>query len=300
MASYTYDAYGITLTVPFRCPGLRCAQPGARADVTLREDAVPERLPYPVTEDVDWQADGQRMLLIGGPRQGRFLVQGGEVLLQRHPQATDEALSRRFTGGVLPALLTQRGMLVLHANAAATPDGAMVISGESGAGKSTTLAGLLEHGARMLSDDVTAIRLGAAGGPEVLPGEAKIHLTPAAGSALDDGDAAAGREPGPRGKYRMRPAGERMSSTAVPWRRLYELSTHAGEDVRQVTLTGIAKFAALQRCVYGPLLPKGHLTLFPAWRAIIDGVHVAQIVRPREGWTVPEVCEALLAPLAAP
>jgi len=292
MTSYTYNAYGLTVTVPFPCPGLTPASSPVRADVTLREGPVPERLAAPVAEDTGWQADAERVLVIGGPRQGRFLVEGGEVLLQRNPRAADERLARAFAAQVVPQLLTQRGFLVLHANAVATERGALVLSGASGAGKSTTLAGLLDRGATMLSDDITAIRVRSAGGPEVMPGEAKIHLTPEATVGIFVAVPADIR-PGPREKHRVAPASERMSATAIPLRAIYELSTQAGDDVRVLELTGVERFAALQRCVYGPLLPAGHAQMFPAWRAIAGTVPVARITRPRARWTLPEVCDAL-------
>ncbi len=294
MGTYTYNAYGLTLTLPFACSGLSPAAPGTIADVTVHEGEVPARLSAGAIDDGDGQIEPGRTLLFGGPRQGRFLIQAGEVTLQRHPRATDEALGRALTNRVLPPLLTQRGMLVLHGNAAATEHGAIVITGSSGAGKSTTLAGLLDHGATMVSDDITAIGLTIDGLPVVGPGQAKIHLTPEATDELGYRIAPGDRRLSHRGKHTVVPGPERMSSGPVALRAIFELAPHAGGGLHRHTLTGAAKFAALQRSIYGPLLPAEHPRMFATWSTILRQVRFLQIARPRDTWTISQVCDAML------
>ncbi len=75
----------------------------------------------------------------------------------------------------LPALLMQRGKLVLHATTVATDDVAWCIAGQSGAGKST-LTALIQRGLRPVSDDVTAVDLDHGGDIVVLPGHTHYSL----------------------------------------------------------------------------------------------------------------------------
>jgi hypothetical protein len=160
--SYTYHAYGLTIRVPFACPALTPSDAGsvtAAADVVVvRENPVPRRLRAPQLGEASWDAAPGSFLLRGGKRAGRFLVEGDAVTFERNSGCDDAILARYFTDRVLAAVLRHRGLLVLHANAVEAPDGAIVIAGESGTGKSTTLAALLDRGCRMLSDDVTALR----------------------------------------------------------------------------------------------------------------------------------------------
>jgi hypothetical protein len=58
------------------------------------------------------------------------------------------------------------------------------VAGQSGAGKSTTLAALIARGCAMLFDDVTALALTTGGQVEVMPGTAQLYLSEAAVSGL--------------------------------------------------------------------------------------------------------------------
>jgi hypothetical protein len=76
----------------------------------------------------------------------------------------------------VPALLCflQRGETSLHAAAIDVDGAAVVLAAPHGSGKSTLAAAFVERGFRMLSEDLTCIRLGRE--PAVLPGPASIRL----------------------------------------------------------------------------------------------------------------------------
>jgi len=292
--SYTYTVYGLTLSVPFPCPPLSLAPTGARPDVNVIDGAVPRTLTAPLAEGNMWQAEPGRFLFRGGARAGRFLAEGGTcVTLERNPAAEDELLCFYFLDAVLAAILRQRGLLVLHANAAVTPTGAIAVSGESGAGKSTTLAALLQYDCAMLSDDITALRLGDDGQVRVLPGVPLLHLS-------EDAAAGLGRDISglPRHQWRRLkaaiPTQAAMATQPALLRALYLLQTHASNDLRVHALTGAEKFTALQGCVYGPLLPQEHPRLFPILAAAAEQVKVCRIERPDALWAVRDVINVIL------
>jgi hypothetical protein len=292
-APYLYRAYGLTFAVPFHCPGLLAVGDDAEPDVVVRPGAVARRLSGPAVSDDRWDAGPGRFLLRGGRRAGRFLVQGGNVTLERNPGADEETLARCFTQEVLPAVLRQRGLLVLHANAALTAWGVVVIAGESGAGKSTTLAALLERECTMLADDVTALALAADGDVKVLPGVAQMHLTARAVSGLGYELAAALVQPGRRMKSAM-PTAASMAQAPGRLGAIYLLAAHTGSDVRVRAVTGSEKFNALQSCIYGPMLADEHPGAFPLIQAIMRTTPMYRLDRPAERWSVPEVTDALL------
>jgi len=74
-------------------------------------------------------------------------------------------------------LLHQKGRLVLHANAVNINDGAVIILGPSGTGKSTTSIALLNKGHELLCDDVLSIRVEGKY-PTVYPSFPRIKLWP--------------------------------------------------------------------------------------------------------------------------
>ena len=85
------------------------------------------------------------------PARIRAAIAPGQVL---------EDLTAYLYGPVLGYLLRASGQLALHASCVRIGDGAVLIAGDAGAGKSTTAAALATRGHTILSDDLTALTLG--------------------------------------------------------------------------------------------------------------------------------------------
>lgn len=73
------------------------------------------------------------------------------------PGQTLEDMAAYLYGPVLGFVLRSWGRLALHASCVRVGDHAVLLAGHSGAGKSTTAAALATRGARVLSDDLTAL-----------------------------------------------------------------------------------------------------------------------------------------------
>lgn len=290
--SYTYAAYGLTLQLCFPCSLLPEVETTLSPDVVVTEGTVPRCLEAPVVEDASWEAEPGRFLWRGGRKAGRFLVEEGrQVTLERNVAAVDERLASQFVNAILVAVLRQRGLLVLHASTAWLPSGAVAICGLSGAGKSTTLCALLAHGASLLADDVTALRIDEQGQVEALPGVAQLRLCWDATERLRPDTTGALCTPGGT-KAVVRPL-RSFSKSAVPLRALTLLQTHSGDDVRVNVLRGVERFAALQDCVYGPLLPEEHPGRFALFAKVAEQAAIVRIERPAGRWSVEEVVEAI-------
>ena len=291
---YTYIVYDLIMRLTFPCPILTLAPEGAMPDVIVSEGTVPHALAAPHAEGNMWQAEPGRFLFSGGNHAGRFLAEGGmRVTLERNPAAEDEMLCFYFLDAVLAAIMRQRGLLVLHANAAVTPRGAIAVSGKSGAGKSTTLAALLQHDCAMLSDDITALGLGDDGHVQVLPGVPQLHLSEDAAAGLGRNITGLPRHQWRRTKATI-PTQAAMATQPARLRALYLLQTHMGNDLRVHSLTGAEKFGVVHECVYGPLLPQEHPGQFPLLSAVADQVAVFRIERPAARWAVREVMNVIL------
>src|SRR5207253_11833 len=125
------------------------------------------------------------------------------------------------------------------------------------AGKSTTLAALLQRGCAMLADDVTVLRLGLNGSVEVLPGAPQLCLCEDAVDNLGQDVTGLPRHRRRSNKFVV-PAHTAMAKSPVPLQALYLLRSHPGNDVRVRCLIGAEKFDTVQESIYGPLLPQEH------------------------------------------
>lgn len=298
MTAYLYDVFGLAILSPHPHRFLPVSAPGLPVDAVVRYGNVPEKLRNPVVERDNplmraQIAVGNDCEVLWTTEFGRFLVRdGNSVAIQpsRDPVRPGEIMRFVFSYCV-PALLIQRRQAALHANAIATPAGAVVVCGSSGAGKSTLLAALVAAGYPMLSDDVTAIRLNAdrrswvaAGFPQYrLCADALERFAPARDSVRALG--------GLRNKFIVNAPPHSFHSHACALQAIYLLEIHDRDVVAVHSLHGVDKLSALKEASYAPLC----LTYFPeqmnALAAIASTVPVFRVARPRAGWTIDELVD---------
>ena len=122
--------------------------------VSLKVGPVPEGLANGVAQGPQRQfAAGEFLLNVPGT--GRFLARGGaEVLVQAEPDVAISDLTIYLLGSVFGALCHQNGLLPLHASAVETGGVVTAFLGNSGAGKSSTVALLGGRGYRIFADDI--------------------------------------------------------------------------------------------------------------------------------------------------
>ena len=141
------------------------APPQAPAHATLTLAAVPARSPEAnylgdlatftaAGQDNSCHADAHATWFdIAGL--GRFWIAAGrDIIVEPDPQAAADTLQSFVTQACLPTLLLQRGCLVLHAGGLRVGQGAVLLLGDSGAGKSSLTAALALAGQPLISDDV--------------------------------------------------------------------------------------------------------------------------------------------------
>lgn len=295
--SHRYAVCGLVLELPFACELLRSVPTRDPPDVVLRPGPVPPSLPAPSAcsdpeqAGVPWQAEPGRFLVLGGRRSGRFLVEDGKRIRFDRAEAGEQAcIEHLLLHLVLAAVMRQRGTLVLHANALGTSAGAVIVSGRSGAGKSTTLAALRDRGCPVLSDDVTVLALDAESRLQVLPGAPQLYLCEDAAQALGSDVRDLPRNPYRRGKRIVTVA----TGSAAPLAAIYLLEASGTAPLRCRRQEGADKLLALQECLYGPLLPSEHARVFPALARVLQQIPVFRIHRPLGVWTTDAVVSEIL------
>ena len=108
-----------------------------------------------------------------------FTIKNGkEIIINPQTGLEENFLRYLFMGHVIPILLHQKGRLVLHANAVNMDEGAVILLGSSGKGKSTTSIALHKQNYNLLSDDILSIKIIDEKYQSVYPGFPRIKLWP--------------------------------------------------------------------------------------------------------------------------
>ena len=247
-----YELFGLRLASEFPLPELR-GSAGGEADVWIRRGTVPAVPDEPPGLSVDSSA--ARLFI---PGVGRYRMSAGEMVVDADPAASERNVRLYLLGSAFAAILHQRGLLPLHANAVVIEGKAVGFLGHPGAGKSTLAAAFHDRGLPLLADDVCVVTRGPGGEPVAQPGIPRLRLwreaLEASGRAahnyemsFDDWD-----------KYNV-PAAAEAASPPAPLSHLYLLErAEEGEAAAIERLSGSAAVEALvantYRGAYVPLM----------------------------------------------
>ncbi|MDB5694920.1 MAG: hypothetical protein JWN21_463 [Sphingomonas bacterium] len=174
-----YAVFGLDIASQIELPDLA---PGtdAPADVTIRLGTVDSDARGP---GLDVQGD---MAVLVVPDVARFCIAAGrDMTVEPAPGAAMRDVRLYVLGSAMGAVLHQRGLLPLHANAVGIGNGTVALLGHSGAGKSTLAGWFHDRGHRVLSDDVCVVDPDG----RVAPGIPRLRL-------WRDALEASGRDPG--------------------------------------------------------------------------------------------------------
>lgn len=293
---HRYRIYGLVVDVPFHCPSMIELSSDTNVDISVTEGPVPTPDgPLPDFLPAFNVIDG-RSVMIGGPWSGNFLIaDNNSVVFDRGPQANEHGIGYHFVRGIMPILVRAREQLTLHASCVATPGGAVMVTGLSGAGKSTTVTALIQRGCTLLSDDLTVLKRQSDGEIVVMPGASQLFLCSDAAANLGGEDDQILDAPYTRMKSMLLcPSDEEVQPS--PLRSICVLSNSEGCDsVRKTQIEGAAKFGALMRCVTGR---QTGFTLdaprFSLAAAIAASTTVYSVERPAGRWCIDEVADVVL------
>jgi hypothetical protein len=166
-----YRLFGLSLRSEIGLAGLAPQAEAGPPDVEIGFGPVPSGDHSPGYSKT---ADGTLLFV---PKVGRFLIRnGGEIVVDAAPEASERNLRLFLLGSAFGALLHQRGLLPLHANAIDVGGRAVAFSGHSGAGKSTIAAWFHDRGDPILADDVCVIGFSPAGQALAFPGIPRLRL----------------------------------------------------------------------------------------------------------------------------
>jgi hypothetical protein len=211
--------FGLRVRSDIVLPELAVGTPSYAVDVVIRLGRIAEGGSGAPGYEVTAQGT-----LLNVPEVGRYLIRvGREIVVDPAAGACERSLRLFLLGSAFGALLHQRGMVPLHANAIDIGGRAVAFSGHSGAGKSTLAAWFHDQGYAILADDVCVIGFGDDGRALAFPGIPRLRLSGeallASGRAVQDYSPSTDRNDKYDVPTRARPAGP------LPLARIYMLAS---------------------------------------------------------------------------
>lgn len=168
--TFDYQVFGLIIRSDLPLPELFEAASAIEPDVVIRLASIPDR------SEPGLRVHGEGLLL-SVPEVARYSIRRGrEIVVDPEPSAHPRNVRLFLLGSAFGALLHQRGLLPLHANAVEIDGAAVAFMGESGAGKSTLAAWFHDRGHRIVADDVCVVSFADDGEAVAHPGLPRLRL----------------------------------------------------------------------------------------------------------------------------
>lgn len=153
---YTYFAYGFTIGSYYPMFGFEeiCS---IHPDIVIESGTTPGRLKNVRNQSRFYQSNDEEFLLRINGIATYYVTRGTNVIVQRMNNADDGEVSAYLSGMIMGVIFHQRGLIPLHASSVVYNGKCLVFAGDTGAGKSTLAALLINSGANLVADDITLI-----------------------------------------------------------------------------------------------------------------------------------------------
>ncbi len=158
---YHYRIYGMYLAADLEFPQLledeawEERKGGGALDIIFREGCVAAQIP---PHDSAGQCGfGAQISWLENKTCYLLVEDGCRITYQRKDGAREMYLRSYLLGWGMSMLSHQRGEPAIHCSAVCSEDGVVLLCGESGSGKSTMTAALLEQGYRLMADDMALV-----------------------------------------------------------------------------------------------------------------------------------------------
>jgi len=171
-----YTIYGINIKSDIELPELvKVSSENPNYDVTIKLGITPKSITNPLKIGVRYQAKKNELLLFVDNIANYYIVDGNLIVIEKLNNSTDSELRLFLLGSAFGALLFQRKIVPFHASSVKINNKATVISGVSGAGKSTIIANLINKGYTLIADDISPINI-SDNNFFILPGFPRVKL----------------------------------------------------------------------------------------------------------------------------
>ncbi|MDX2346772.1 MAG: hypothetical protein QNK11_07880 [Legionella sp.] len=293
-----YHAFDLKIKSELLLPELLVASNiSSAADIVIKFGEVsPSGLSDAASSGAFYQANSNHFWL-NIPNIARFLITDGNHIIIDPSDAADEDSIRLFLlGSCMGALLMQRDLFLLHANAIKVGECCISFSGRSGIGKSTLSAAFMQRGYSVLADDVCVLNQQQ----EVIPGFPHIKLWADASQKLAIQTKALRQIRPNLDKFSV-PLASQFYQTNLPLKLVYILNAHNKDSFEFNALDGMKKILPLKNNTYRYAYLKGlgkTKTHLKQTGTLASNVSVVRISRPKAGFQLDELVDLIEADLS--
>ncbi len=291
--TYKYYVFGLRIHSELEIPELIKDKTTLPPDVKISIGETPNELSSAKNKGVTFQITHNELLL-GLKGIARYYVKDGkEITISPKPNSDLRDIRLFLLGSCFGALLHQQKILALHASAIVHQGKAVIFTGISGAGKSTTANALRLEGFKMMTDDICPIKM-IEGVPYALPGYPQSKLWE---DALDNLNVDYKDYKKVRTKLNKRavPIMGDFESKAIPIKAIYRLQKHKKDQVELIDLDNSDKFLLLKNMTYRHYFIEdtaAHPYHFMNCSMLANKAPIKCIIRP-EKFCLPEVLSTI-------
>jgi len=164
---YYYHLYGCLLESDLEFQQLVKAEQ-AVPDIVFVTGIIPEEILKKTEQNIHYEF-GEEFSWLDNKTCTFTVEHGRKITYQLKPEGKVNYLQSYLLGFGISMLFLQRGEMAIHCSALHNGREAILIAGESGSGKSTITNHYLEHGWRLMADDMAVVKFDKENGTIVYP-----------------------------------------------------------------------------------------------------------------------------------
>ncbi|PKM66611.1 MAG: hypothetical protein CVU95_10035 [Firmicutes bacterium HGW-Firmicutes-2] len=150
-----YSVYGINISTEFDLNELIVST--GKTDLTILKAKVPNFLTGTTQSCAFFQAKENEFLTRIEHVGGFYAIEGNKIICEPDQEAEYMSIKMYLYGFLLPVILMQRGRFPMHGSCIDVDGKSIVISGQSGVGKSSLAIAFRMAGYKLVSDDLIAL-----------------------------------------------------------------------------------------------------------------------------------------------
>jgi hypothetical protein len=295
---YTYQIYGLIIKSEIEIPELCVySEEIASCDVDICFGCVPRDIDQPIFTTKSWQISKNEFYMYIKDVGHYYVSNGKSVIVEPEDGSNMEYVKVFLLGSAIGMLMFQRNIIAIHGGTIEIDGQGIILTGHTGAGKSTLNSAFRNEGYRFLSDDVSALGKDDIGKTVIHPaypqaklcGDAMLKL----GYNLKNFNSLIDRE---RDKYSI-PLDREFVRYNVQLGGIYEISVEDVDNVKINEVLGGEKIKLILRNIYRIEIIRFlgfERDYFKQCLEIAKNIPVYRLIRPRNKFTINEQMELIL------